>query len=103
MAIMMANEEKKISTANNQTTKTPSKYIEVYELRGHLPETWLDEEGDKYNYTPQMHLVCFYNDSKGVKNGINPHTQKRQNFPPMTKVSFKPVKKLKEDIQLWKK
>lgn len=70
MAIMMASEEKKIGIANDQTVKTPSKYIEVYELRGNLPETWLDEEGDKYTYTHQMHLVCFYTDKNGNKNGI---------------------------------
>lgn len=78
MAIMMANEEKKISIANDQTVKTPSKYIEVYELRGYLPETWLDEEGDQYNYTPQMHLVCFYSDKNGVKNGITLYKGKDQ-------------------------
>lgn len=39
---------------------------------------------------------------KGIKNGVHPYSGKRQNFPPYTKISFKPVKKLKESIQSWK-
>ena len=58
---------------NNQTkVKTPGKYIEVYELRGNLPNWWLTGEmgENRYEYMPQMHIVCFYNDSAGNKNGI---------------------------------
>lgn len=70
MAIVMANEEKKISIANDQVVKTPSKYIEVYELRGELPEFWLDSNGDMFKYTPQTHIVCYYTTQDGNTNGI---------------------------------
>ena len=69
-AIVRAVAERTNPIAGDQTTKTPSKYIEVYELRGDLPENWLDEQGEKYKYTPQMHLVCFYTSQDGNKNGI---------------------------------
>ena len=69
-AIVMALEEKKVALANDQAVKTPSKYIEVYELRGHLPERWLKDDGEIFKYSPQMHIVCYYTDKTGAKNGI---------------------------------
>ncbi len=37
--------------------------------------------------------------TKGVKNGIHPYSGKRQNFPPYIKITFRPVKSLKEAIK----
>lgn len=67
MAILQAQEEKKVSMSNDQPAKTPSKYIEVYELRGDLPESWDNdvENGSPFKYTPQMHLVTYYNATDG--------------------------------------
>lgn len=70
LAIERSKAEKKVSTAGDQTVKTPSKYIEVFELRGNLPELWINEKGEKNKYVPQMHMVCFYTDEGGVKQGI---------------------------------
>lgn len=69
MAIQMATAEKTTSIANDEKVKTPSKYIEVYELRGDLPETWLGGT-DRFKYVPQMHNVCFYTGEDGNKTGI---------------------------------
>lgn len=69
-AIVMANEERKINGANDQAMKTPSKYIKVYELHGKLPEKWIKPDAAPHSYADQMHIVCFYNDRAGVKNGI---------------------------------
>lgn len=70
MAIKMSSEDKKVAIANDQTVKSPNKYIEVYELRGSLPETWLKKDGEMYKYTPQSHIVSFYTDETGVKQGL---------------------------------
>ena len=69
-AIVMATEERKIAIANDRPTKLPTKNIEVFELRGSLPEYWLKEGGDLIKHVPQMHIVCFYSGSDGNKNGI---------------------------------
>jgi len=69
-AIIMSLAEKKVSLANNQIVKTPSKYIEVYELRGNLPDRWLDDTAEMFTYSPQMHIVCYYTSDDGSKNGI---------------------------------
>lgn len=69
-AIIMSKEEKVVMQANNRTAKTPGKYIEVFELHGYLPESWLDEGGDPFKYVNQMHIVCYYTSKDGNKNGI---------------------------------
>ncbi len=69
-AVLMAKSEKKVSSAGDQAAKTPGKYSEVYELHGDFPETWLDEDGDSTKYVPQMHIVTFYTNEQGKKNGI---------------------------------
>lgn len=75
-AIFLSKSEIKTPIAGDQTTKTPGKYIEVYELRGNLPENWIKSDGDAFKYTPQMHMVCYYTDEKGNKNGITLYSGK---------------------------
>lgn len=69
-AIDKARAEKSTSQANDQKAKTPGKYIEVYELHGMFPETWLDESGDPEKYTRQFHVITYYKDANSNKNGI---------------------------------
>jgi len=69
-AILQSSEEKTVSIAGDQKAKTPSKYITVYELRGMMPEYWLKEDGEMHDYVNQMHLVCYYHDKEGNKQGI---------------------------------
>lgn len=70
MAIVLASDNKKVKLANEQKAETPSKYIEVYELRGNLPEHWIKEDGDPFKYVPQIHIVSFYKTNDGERNGI---------------------------------
>lgn len=70
LAISQSVQEKTVSTANDQPAKTPGNYIEVYELRGNLPENWLLMNGDMNKYVPQMHIVTYYNDKDGNKQGL---------------------------------
>lgn len=75
--ILMAKFSKK-QTTDGDEVKTPSKYIEVYELHGIFPESWLgveklgEEWEDTGKYSPQIHIVTYYIspiDGK-TKNGI---------------------------------
>lgn len=70
MAVVMAQYEKVNNVSGEQVAKTPSKYIDVYELVGELPEYWIKEDGEQYKYTPQRHYVCFYDTPEKQKNGI---------------------------------
>jgi len=70
MAIRESTQEKKVGIANDQTAKTPGKYIEVYELRGNLPSQWLDD-GEEGKYSDQMHIVAYYTNNSGKKQGLS--------------------------------
>lgn len=69
-AIMMAQAEKAVSMANDQEAKTPGKYIEVYELHGMFPESWLVDGGSLDDYVPQIHIVTYYTNREGKRVGI---------------------------------
>ena len=49
-------------------TKTPGKYVEIYEVHGMFPDEWCTGKGD--NYTQQMHIIAFYKDSNDNKTGV---------------------------------
>lgn len=58
-------------------TQTPGKYLEVYELHGTFPESWLGKEKlgedweDTGKYSPQIHIVTYYTSpSENVEKGI---------------------------------
>lgn len=70
LAISASVAEKKNPMAGDSVTKTPSKNIEVYELRGMLPERWLKDTAEVNKYSNQLWIVCFYTDAAGTKNGI---------------------------------
>lgn len=70
LAISASVAEKKNPMAGDSVTKTPSKNIEVYELRGMLPERWMNDKADINKYSHQLWVVCFYTDAAGTKNGI---------------------------------
>jgi len=45
-AIVLSEQSKTVPLANDAEVETPSKYIEVYELRGELPEKWINPEAE---------------------------------------------------------
>lgn len=64
--VKMSKFSKTSDQAYDEETKTPSKYIEVYELHGTFPESWLGKEklGEEWvdtgKYSPQIHIVSYY-------------------------------------------
>lgn len=88
MAIKLGKEDISNNIVGDQVGKAPSKYIDVYELVGHLPEYWLDPEGEMYKYTPQRWYVGFYTSNEGQKQGLTFFKGKEK---PLNKV-FKALK-----------
>lgn len=88
MSITQSKTEKKaaLTGADGKTAKTPGKYIEVYELHGTFPETWLNTEngdkkegdegyveplyGDSTKYSKQIHIVTYYVNQENKRTGI---------------------------------
>jgi hypothetical protein len=73
-AITAARGEKtQQATIAGQKAETPGKYIEVYELHGMFPESWLNENGSDDKYTRQMHIITYTKSAelgKDNKNGV---------------------------------
>lgn len=55
----------KTGTAN----KTPGKYVEIYEVHGMMPASWLNDNGDPDIYVRQMQIITFYMNKDGQKVG----------------------------------
>lgn len=83
--IELADEYKKDNLRSGIQIKTPGRYIEVYEVHGTLPVSWLtdkedpSEESEKH-YVPQLHIVTFYQ-KDGVKDGITLFRGKERKSP----------------------
>lgn len=63
----------------DKETKTPSKYIEVYELHITAPESWLNTDGEKEDtgkYVKQLQIITYYYDNKEQKQGITLYSGK---------------------------
>ena len=54
----------------SQQAKTPGRYIEVYEVHGCFPESWLKDNRNEETYVQQLHIVSYYSDDSGERNGI---------------------------------
>ena len=61
---IIAFKEKYPETKNNnypqELTKIFEKYIEVYEIHGTFPKSYLDKEAKATEFSNQFHIVCFY-------------------------------------------
>ncbi len=67
--ILSRQEKQTLNGRDLQITKTPGKYIEVYEIHGTLPENYLEEGGDPMNWVPQLQIVCFYTKPNSADRG----------------------------------
>lgn len=79
-AVENADEVRTNDQSFGNEQKTPSKYIEVYEVHGTFPKSWLQKEGEEYKeyndklkadeYSKQVHIITYSKDQKGTKNGL---------------------------------
>lgn len=74
------NDEKKVGKANIQQ-QTHTQYIEVYELHGVFPESWLVDGGNPLKYSRQAWVVTYYKDKDGKKNGVTLYKGKESKSP----------------------
>lgn len=58
------------SAGLGQKNETPGKTIEVYVLRGNLPQHYLNDDNDMENFYNQVQILAYYTDSDKKKNGV---------------------------------
>jgi hypothetical protein len=84
--IKQAEASKDNPQSSGKAQKTTNKSIEVYEVEGTFPETWLNKEGDEtYNenlnadkYCLQSHIITYYKDQQSKKQGVCLYKGKRK-------------------------
>jgi len=84
--ITLAENYKKDNLTEGKKTKTPGKYIEVYEIHGVFPLGWLasednDIEADDTKFSRQIHIITFYQPKEGEKKGIVLFKGKEKELP----------------------
>lgn len=62
--------------SNQKKNRTTGKVIEVYIVRGNLPQSYLSEDGDAEDYINQVQIVAFYTDKKGKQQGVTLYRKK---------------------------
>lgn len=75
------DDQTKETDRSKQKIEGPTSYIEVYELHGVLEASWLDDTAEMFTYTRQMHVVAYYKDEKGRKQGITLYEGKERASP----------------------
>lgn len=73
----LATFEKDIAGSQNKKgNKVPGKTIEVYIVRGNLPQGYLKDDNNMEDYYNQIQIVAFYVDEKKEKQGVTLYRKK---------------------------
>ena len=68
--LILLSEDKKSDKLESRENKTPGAYIELYEITGSLCDNFIPD-GDPYDYSLQKHIIGYYTDSSGLKQGVS--------------------------------
>lgn len=68
--ITLADNDKTPTGMEGKGNKTPGKNIEVYIVRGDLPEHYLKDNDNMEDYSYQLHILAFYTAKSGEKEGV---------------------------------
>lgn len=69
---------------DKQENATPGKYVEVFELHGTLPESWLGRKGETYEeskYVNQIQVIAYYKNDKDQDIGVTLFAAKEPKLP----------------------
>lgn len=68
--ILLAQPSKDAPSLGSTKNKIPSKTIEVYIVRGNLPEQYLEDNDNMEDFYNQVQICAFYEDEDNNKNGV---------------------------------
>lgn len=73
---ILACDEKEPAGNNSNKNRVTGKNIEVYIVRGSLPEDYLKDNGNTDDYYSQLHILAFYVDKNDKKQGVTLYRKK---------------------------
>lgn len=74
--ILLAENEKDVAGTAGQKNRTTGKNIEVYIVRGDLPEAYLKDNDNMDDYYNQIYIVAFYKNKKEQRIGVTLYRKK---------------------------
>lgn len=72
----LASYEKESATLSNVENQVPGKNIEVYIVRGDMPEDYIYGNGDFEYHCPQIQIIAYYTDKDGKQEGVTLYRKK---------------------------
>lgn len=76
--IKISEKEKRGAEKKNPT---PGKYIEIYEVHGTFPDSYLKKENSEDKHTPQIHIVAFYKGQNENDMGVTLFSAREPKLP----------------------
>ena len=76
--LIVLAEQSKESVEDQIKATTPGKVVEVYIVRGTLPQHYLEDDDNMEDWEPQVQVVAFYKDEKGKKHGVTLYRKKEK-------------------------
>lgn len=73
---VLANETKESATLGKHVNKVPGKNIEVYIVRGNMPDAYLKDSDDMEYHCNQLQIVAFYTKKDSTKEGVTLYRKK---------------------------
>jgi len=70
LIVLATNTKDPAGTNLKKTNQVPGKTIEVYVVRGSLPDAYLKDNDDMEYFSEQLHVVAFYTDKSLKKQGV---------------------------------
>lgn len=79
--ILLSEDKKTPDFAEGKQNQTPGPYIELFEVHGSLPYSFLGEGYEENSYGLQVHIIGFYTNDKGEKQGVSLYSKKESELP----------------------
>lgn len=75
LCLLASQEKQPAGTLSEKTNRVPGKTIEVYIVRGNLPEHYLKDNDDMEYHSSQLHIIAFYTDKDHKQHGVTLYRQ----------------------------
>jgi len=75
---ILADQEKGSASLSEKKNDVSGKTIEVYIIRGNMPEQYLKDNDNMEDHYNQLQVVAFYTDKKGNKQGVTLYRKKEE-------------------------
>jgi len=78
LCILATDVKDAVGTQNKKQNRVPGKTIEIYVVRGNLPEHYLLDNNNMEDWYNQLHIIAYYTSKKKIKEGVVLYRKKEE-------------------------